>query len=411
LQDERNAREVDATANMKIVYHHRTRSTDAQRIHITEMVKALESLGHKIDVVSLVPLNAGLDNPKRDASNASWQKIVRRLPFGYELAQFAYNFIGVPLLIWRTIRSGANLIYERYALLNFSGVIVARLRGLPLILEVNSPLALEQYRDKEIRLHRLARWAERVICRLASRVIVVSTPLGRILEENQVPSYKIEVMPNGVSLEVFKPRPASPELRQRLGLKGFTVVGFVGWFRNWHGLDLLLEAFHKSNLANHSVKLMLIGDGPAMPDLKNYVEKHQLQESVLFTGPLRHTDVPEYLDLVDIAVQPAAIEYCSPMKILEYMALGKCIVGPRQENIQELLREGEEAQLFKPWDAESMTEALTAIVLDPEKARHMGQQARQAIDKRGYLWSSNARRVTEMAEEMLKSGNRSKNHS
>jgi glycosyltransferase involved in cell wall biosynthesis len=370
------------------------------------MVKALGLAGHEVEVVSLVPLDAGRDNPKRDASNASWQKVVRRLPFGYELAQFAYNFVGVPLLLWRAVRGRANLIYERYALLNFSGVIVARLRGLPLILEVNSPLALEQYRDKEIRLFKIAQWAERVICRSASRVIVVSTPLGRILEENKVPSSRIEVMPNGVSLEEFKPRPTSSELRQRLGLKGFKVIGFVGWFRNWHGLDVLLEAFQKSNLATHSVKLMLVGDGPAMPDLKKYVEQNQLHESVLFTGPVKHADVPDYLDLVDIAVQPAAIEYCSPMKILEYMALGKCIVGPRQENVQELLKEGEEAQFFKPWDAQSMAEALTTIVLDPEKAHQMGQQARRAIDKRGYLWSSNARRVTEIAQEMIDSRSR-----
>jgi glycosyltransferase involved in cell wall biosynthesis len=390
---------------MRIIYHHRTRSTDAQRIHITEMVRALKELGHEVEVVSLVPLNVGKDDPKRDASKASWQTLVRRLPFGYEFVQLAYNLVGLPMLFSKTRRARANLVYERYALFNFSGVVTARLLGLPLILEVNSPLAMEQFRDKEIRLYKLARWAERTICRAASQVIVVSTPLGRILEENKVPAAKIEVMSNGVALEDFKPRPASPQLRARLGLEGFTVVGFVGWFRNWHGLDLLLEAFHKSNLASHAVKLLLIGDGPAMPDLKSYVEKHQLGESVLFTGPVKHAEVPDYLDLVDIAVQPAAIEYCSPMKILEYMALGKCIVAPRQENVQELLKEGEEAQFFKPWDAQSMTEALTAIVLNPEKARSMGRKAREAIDERGYLWSSNARRVTAMAEEMIRSRN------
>jgi len=372
------------------------------------MAKALRSLGHEVEVVSLVPLDAGQEDPKRDSGDAVRQSLVRRLPFAYEFVQFAYNFVGLPLVFSRTVRSRANLIYERYALFNFSGVITAWILGLPLILEVNSPLAMEQFREKEIRLHKLARWAERTICRSASRVIAVSTPLSRILQENNVPLSKIEVMSNGVSLDEFQPRPATLGLRERLGLKGYTVVGFVGWFRSWHGLDLLLEAFHKSNLASGSVKLLLIGDGPAMPDLKNYVEKHQLRESVLFTGPVKHADVPDYLDLVDIAVQPAAIEYCSPMKILEYMALGKCIVAPRQENVQELLREGEEAQFFKPWDAESMTEALTNIVLHPEKARQMGQQARQAIDKRGYLWSSNARRVTEMAEKMMQLRNHGK---
>jgi len=72
------------------------------------------------------------------------------------------------------------------------------------------------------------------------------------------------------------------------------------------------------------------------------------------------------------------------MKILEYMALGKCIVAPRQENIQELLREGERLSFFKPWDVESMTEALTTIVLNPARAREMGRQARLAIETRGY---------------------------
>jgi glycosyltransferase involved in cell wall biosynthesis len=391
---------------MRITYHHRTRSTDAQRIHISEMVRALRALGHEVEVVSLVPLDAGKNDPKRDAGRASWQELVRRLPFAYEFVQFAYNFVGLPLLLYKAIAGRSELIYERYALLNFSGVLAAWIKGVPLILEVNSPLALEQYRDKEIRLHRAARWAERLICKSASRVIVVSTPLGRILEENKVPGARIEVMPNGVSLEEFQSRPASSKLREQLGLNGFKVVGFVGWFRNWHGLDLLLEAFHKSGLANRSVRLLLIGDGPAMPDLKKYVEQHQLHDQVLFTGPVRHADVPDYLDLVDIAVQPAAIEYCSPMKILEYMALGKCIVAPRQENVQELLREGEEAQFFKPWDAESMMEALNRAVLDPEKARLMGERARRAIDERGYLWSSNARRVVQIAQEITPSRGR-----
>jgi glycosyltransferase involved in cell wall biosynthesis len=386
---------------MRIAYHHRTRSTDAQRIHITEMVKALGAMGHQVEVVSLVPLEAGKNNPKRDAGRASWQQLVRKLPFAYEFVQLAYNFVGIPLLLYRAIAGHAEVIYERYALFNFSGVVASRVKGVPLILEVNSPLSLEQFRDKEIRLYKFAQWAERVVCKAASRVIVVSTPLGKIMEANKVPHSLIEVMPNGVSLEEFKSRPDSSKLRERLGLNGCTVVGFVGWFRNWHGLDLLLQAFHKSGLASRSVRLLLIGDGPAMPDLKKYVDDHQLHDSVIFTGPVKHADVPDYLDLVDIAVQPAAIEYCSPMKILEYMALGKCIVAPRQENVQELLREGKEAQFFKPWDAESMTEALNAVVLDPEKVRTMGQQARQAIDDRGYLWSSNARRVTEIAQEMI----------
>ncbi|HZU30236.1 MAG TPA: glycosyltransferase family 4 protein, partial [Candidatus Angelobacter sp.] len=166
------------------------------------------------------------------------------------------------------------------------------------------------------------------------------------------------------------------------------------------------EAFHKSKLANRNVKVLLIGDGPAMESLKTLVQHHDLQQSVLFTGPLRHAEVPDYLDLIDIAVQPAAVEYCSPMKILEYMALGKCIVAPRQENVQELLREGEEALFFTPQDVDSMASALAALAMDREKIIRMGRQARAAIDNRGFLWTVNAQTVIEIAQRLLQFGPR-----
>jgi glycosyltransferase involved in cell wall biosynthesis len=108
--------------------------------------------------------------------------------------------------------------------------------------------------------------------------------------------------------------------------------------------------------------------------------------------------MPRYLDLVDIAVQPAANEYCCPMKILEYMALAKPIVAPRQPNIQEVLREGEqveekEARFFEPGNVRSLAAALRAVAADGERARRMGARAREAITARGYLWTVNAARV------------------
>jgi glycosyltransferase involved in cell wall biosynthesis len=101
---------------------------------------------------------------------------------------------------------------------------------------------------------------------------------------------------------------------------------------------------------------------------------------------------------IDIAVQPAANEYCCPMKILEYMAVGKPIVAPRQENIQDLLRDEEEAQYFTPGDVDSLAGALKALVEDPERARRMGERVRKTITERGFLWTENAARVVRLVE-------------
>jgi glycosyltransferase involved in cell wall biosynthesis len=385
---------------VKIIYHHRTRSTDAQRIHILEIVHAFQSLKHDVEIVSLVPTEKARQDAKRDAGNPLWQRMARRIPFLYEMVQIGYNVFGVPMLLWKVARAKADFIYERYSLFNFTGVLVAKLCGVPIILEVNSPFAMEQGRDKDIRLERFAGWTERVICNLATRVIVVSTSLAKIMQASGVHPEKIQVMTNGVRLDHFQAQPQSMELRKSLGLGVHEkVIGFVGWFRKWHGLELLLDAFRVAGFKRGEVRLMLIGDGQAMQDLQQLVRDYELTDSVFFTGPLPHDKVPEYLDLIDIAVQPAANEYCCPMKILEYMALGKAIVAPRQENIRELLREGDEAQYFAPGDANGLAEALRALVNDPGKATDMGRRAREAVSRRGYLWTANAERVLEMVEQ------------
>ena len=381
---------------MRIVYHHRTRSTDAQRVHIQEMVEAFRSLGHDLKLVSLVRTDKAENDARRDARNPYWQRWARRIPFVYEAVQLAYNLVGIPMLLWETLRHRTEFLYERYSLFNFTGGMVAKVCGIPIVLEVNSPFALEQVRDGDIRLLRMAAWAERAILNLATRVVVVSTPLARMLVEVGVRPERIEVMTNGVRLEQFVPRQQSEDLRRSLGLRpGERAIGFVGWFRRWHGIELLLDAFRRSGLGKEGVRLMLIGDGQAMAELREAVRTKRLTDSVIFAGPVPHARMAQYLDLIDIAVQPSANEYCCPMKILEYMALAKPIAAPRQENIREILREGDEALLFTPGDARSLTEALRALASDEAMARRMGERARQAIVERRYLWKANAQRVIE----------------
>jgi len=134
-----------------------------------------------------------------------------------------------------------------------------------------------------------------------------------------------------------------------------------------------------------------------MPGLLEYVKTNNLEGAVVFTGAIPHAMVPQYLELFDIAVQPAANEYCCPMKILEYFGLGKPLVGPRQENIQELVREGVDALLYPPGDEAALIAALRSLALDPQKRLAMSRNAAAAIEERGYLWTRNAERVVALA--------------
>ena len=388
---------------MKIIYHHRTRATDAQRVHILEIVNAFRNLGHQVTIVGLADAEAVRVDATREAKESGWKKLLRRVPFAYEAAQLGYNLLALPWLWWKVNRLGADFIYERYSLFSLAGVLAARLSGRPLLLEVNSPFALEQHQQKEIRAVAFAHWMERVICNAATKVIVVSGPLRRILVANGVHESKLVLMPNGVNLEHFGTAASSSQLRDSLGLAGKVVIGFVGWFRKWHGLEFLIDAFAQTDLPERGAALLLMGDGPAMPDLRKQVVAQGLQQSVIFTGAVPHERIPEYLQVIDIAVQPAANEYCCPMKILEYMGLAKPIVAPRQENIQELVRDGEDALLFNAGDTTDVYRALACLVGDPERRARLGKHALQTIHDRRLLWSSNAEQFISLVRQAMKS--------
>jgi glycosyltransferase involved in cell wall biosynthesis len=383
---------------MRIVYHHRTRATDAQKVHITEMARAFRELGHSVEIVSLVRTEVERPDVSKEAKPAAWQNLVRRIPLAYEMVQLSYNVIGIPFLFWKVLRTPVDFIYERYSLFNVSGILVARLLNKPIVLEVNSPFALEQYRDGHIRAVRLAHWTEKVICNAASHVIVVTESLRRIMVLNGVRPQQVSVIHNGVNLAHFGVRHDSSALRRHLGLEGKVVVGFVGWFRNWHGLELLVDAIHLGHLRSQGVVLLLVGDGPDMKRIRQQIDRLQVGDVIRLTGALPRSAVPEYVALFDIAVQPAANEYCCPMKLLEYMALAKPVVAPRQPNVQELLHEPDEAVLFPPDDTMALAAALGELVADPVRASSLGRHARSAIESRGFLWIRNAERVIQLID-------------
>jgi glycosyltransferase involved in cell wall biosynthesis len=179
-------------------------------------------------------------------------------------------------------------------------------------------------------------------------------------------------------------------------LEGRLVLGFVGWFRKWHGLETLLEIFHEAKLKEAGVRLMLIGDGPAAPNLRRFVQEQELTEAVVFTGPVDRKEMPAHVAALDIALQPSVTEYASPMKIFEYMGMGKCIVAPDQPNIREILKDRETAFLFKPGDRETFKAALIESIESPQLRETLGRQAAQAIFDRGFLWRSNAERTLDL---------------
>ncbi|MCB1802916.1 MAG: glycosyltransferase family 4 protein [Gammaproteobacteria bacterium] len=383
---------------MRVLYHHRTQASDAQGIHIREIIASLRRNGHSVEEVALVPSDA----PPSVAGSGKPSLLSRfkdLLPdLLRELAEIGYNLVGFFKLLSAARRFRPDFIYERYALFNVSGVLVARVLRLPLILEVNSPLAMEQANLGAQKLGGLARWFERWICNHATVVIAVSTPLREILVDMGVDANRIVVMSNGVDTQRFHgDAAAGTAVRQRFGLDGKRVVGFVGWVREWHGIEDLVRGMPQwpGHLAD--VHLLIIGDGPARADIESAAIECGVAERVHITGAVAHGDIVEYLAAIDVALQPAATVYASPMKIFEYLAMAKPVVAVDQHNTREILEAGVNALFFPPNDRPAFVAAVQEIFSDQARLDDMSRAARETIFARDYLWDSNAKKVVELA--------------
>jgi glycosyltransferase involved in cell wall biosynthesis len=248
-------------------------------------------------------------------------------------------------------------------------------------------------------LRRFARWCERTVWRGADVVLAVSDVLGQHIQEVCGSDVKIHIVPNGVDLDRFTTAAASTAIKKRLGLERAIVLGFSGFARSWHGLEWAVDALTE---LPSNVRLVIVGDGPAMPALLDQARACGVEARVHALGQIRHEDIAAYMGTFDIALQPRAVAYASPLKLFEYMALGRPIVAPDQPNVREILTHEESALLFAPDDKRSFVEALKRLCQDATLRSRLGRAARETVEERQYSWANNAARVEAIATSLIK---------
>ena len=377
---------------MRILYSHRIQSRDGQSVHVEEMVAALRAAGHEVLVVG----PGFYERAGFGGGSALVAGLRRMLPGALaELAELAYS-----LPAWLRLRRACrefrpDMIYERYNLFYLAGALAAHGAGVPFYVEVNAPLAEERASHGRLRLRRLARWSERRVWRAADRVLAVTGVLGAMIAAAGVPAERIGITPNGADPARFRSRPL-PVAHTA------PVLGFVGFVREWHGLDAVLEALAAQRPGEPLLSLVVAGEGPATMALRAQAAGLGIARRVRFLGLVPPERLPEVLAGVDIALQPKSVAYASPLKIFDYMAAGCAIVAPDQPNLREILEHGRTALLFDPTDPAAMWREVRRLAADAGLRRRLGAAARAKLVGRDWTWAGNARRVTAWAEADLR---------
>ncbi|WP_439576689.1 glycosyltransferase family 4 protein [Elioraea sp.] len=379
---------------MRILYSHRIQSRDGQGVHLDALVAALRADGHEVRVVG----PSAYDQAELGGESRLVPLIRRLLPrFAVELLELAYSLPAFLKLDRAAREFTPDALYERYNLFYLAGALVARRRRLPFLVEVNAPLAEERARFGGLALKGLARWSERFVWRRADRVLPVTAVLGGHVTAAGVPAERIVVIPNGIDLEDF---PEVPAARQS-GPEAELVLGFVGFVRDWHGLDAVVRGIAAWDGPTR-LKLRVVGEGPARPGLERLAAEFGIADRVEFTGLARREAIPGLVAGFDVALQPAVVPYASPLKVFEYMAAGRAIVAPDQPNIREVLEDGRTAILFDVKQSDGLWQAIRRLAADPALRARLGQAARDEVIGRERTWAGNARRVAGLARELAR---------
>lgn len=309
------------------------------------------------------------------------------------------------------IARNADVIYVRGAAFNLGVLMTARRLGVPAVLELNGLPGLE-YRllnaGSRARLRGLAYDIfARLDARAASGVVTVTPELADAARDWG--AARVYAASNGVDPDRVTPLPIGPA-RERLGwpVTAF-VIGFVGHFAPWQGLETLIDGVIRSRTTQpgSDIRLLLIGDGGEREALAQRADP--LGDAIRFTGPLPRNEVPETLAACDVLALPSApIERnrrtgLSPIKLYEYLALGRPVLVSDLPSLRFIARDGLGIS-FRAGDADDLAAVLTDLAaLDRGECAAMGTRARAAAETR-FSWRAVTAGIVDFVESDVLAG-------
>ncbi|APW39491.1 glycosyltransferase, exosortase A system-associated [Rhodoferax koreense] len=283
-----------------------------------------------------------------------------------------------------------DLLHAHSPVLNaIPALRVGKRLGIPVVYEVRAfweDAAVDHGSTAEgSARYRLTRWLETRALRGADHVFTICEGLRTDIVARGIPSARVTVIPNAVDIESFDTGGvADLSLKAELGLTNKTVIGFIGSFYAYEGLDLLLDALPRMLTLLPDVRVLLVGGGPQDDALKAQARALGVSDKVIFTGRVPHAQVQRYYDLIDVLAYPRhsmrLTELVTPLKPLEAMAQGRLLVASDVGGHKELIRHRETGLLFKAGSAESLAQTIVDLVQSKDEWPRLRAAGRRFVE-------------------------------
>lgn len=392
---------------MNVLYHHRTRGAGAEGAHIKGIVMAFRKLGHNVKLSSIhnvdptKPIEPTMEKSKATGAPKPFKnkilELTKYMPeFAFEILEILYN-----LFAWRQVKNEIEaekptFIYERYSLFMFASVWYAKKRNIPLILEVNDSALVERVRH--LLFKKIACRIEQWTFQNATGLVFISGYFEKLALDNYQNIAPSIISPNAADTDVFNPEKYPiEEAKAAFGLTGKTVCGFAGAFHHWHGIDWFVEEVI-SDLKNHpQLVLFLVGDGPRYQYIIDLAKEHNITEQILMTGRIEHNEIPKAVAAMDFGIIPDSNDYGSPMKLFEFMAMGKGMVVPDFTPITEVVEDNFNSWLFERKNKQDCKKRFFEVASDHEQLKKVGKNAIEYIETKRQ-WRHNVEQIIKLAD-------------
>lgn len=266
---------------------------------------------------------------------------------------------------------------------------VGRSMGIPVLYEVRAfweDAAVDHGTNREGDLrYRLIRVLESYALRKADAVTTICDGLRNDILGRGIPSEKVTVIPNAVNISDFTMEEACDRsLAKEIGLEGSPVIGFIGSFYAYEGLNILFQALPKILLHHPNVRILLVGGGPQEQELKSLAAQLGVTNRVVFAGRVPHNQIQRYYNLFDLMIYPRlkkrVTDLVTPLKPLEAMAQGRLLIASDVGGHLELIRDGETGILFEAGNADALADKVTQLLSNRDRWPYLRAAARKFVE-------------------------------
>ena len=303
-----------------------------------------------------------------------------------------------------------DLLHAHSPVLNsLPALRIGRKYGLPVVYEVralweDAAVDLGHTNHQSLR-YRSSRALDTYTLSRVDKVVALCKPLREEIIARGIAENSVTVVPNAVDASFLKPTaPKDMALMKSLGIEGRTVLGFVGSFYAYEGLDLLLKAVPILSRSDPNFVILLVGGGPEEARLRSMVDQAGIGRFVRLTGRVHHEEVPRYYGLIDICVFPRhqirLTDLVTPLKPLEAMAQVKPIVASDVGGHRELITDSKTGYLFRAGDVTDLAARLSKVISEPADAARIAREGRKHVEV-NHNWDAVVERYGAVYDELL----------